>query len=811
MKKTFIQKVTIILLFSLITFSGQAQYLFQDNSSTTSNGLGPYTQNFDGLAGTKSIFTSNETLLGVYAKFTLDAYPGSEFESSFRGTGPQAKLAPDNGSEGPMVSTVDADGTPHGASWYHFGSAIGQPDAGDRALGGIAATSTLPGKGYVGIRLKNASSKVIVNLAVVYAMEQWYNSSQAQAASVTVDYQRSTTAIQSLAMPNLGSSWLPISALNVPAPSTSTAIAPRNGNAATNRRVLQTTLSNLNLAVGEEIMIRFGYFFNSSTNGNGLSVDDVVITPETNVFYSSSASSSLLNQVSSWGTNTNGTGTPPLNFTADNATYYVLGTAVDRLNAVWTVGGTNSKVVVGTEATPATLFANANDRFRGTVNVSAGSTLQIDGANNNLIIGFLHPSSTVEYINAGTVVQNVKAGSYGTLKLSGTGPKSLAGAIVVNTGFAFNTISTSTLLLNSYDLLLLKGATLTGLNGANTLFVTNGKGSLRRTVASDGVAVLFPVGATATSYTPATLSQTQAQSEDSYSVRVAPETYPNYDATGTGTGTTVAYRNIRKTWFLAEEVVGNSNITLALQWNAADAVTSFQNATAHVNHYTSGAWDKYAATIGTAAGSETGSLVATRAGITSFSPFAVSSRPDGALPVELTAFSAQRKGSDVACTWATASEKNSRDFAIERSADGREFIRIGKVNASGGNVTTTYAFTDEQPLAGLAYYRLRQMDFDGTESFSSVVKVSGVAVLAVPVVVPNPGTGRFAVVTADGQAWVGPAMVFNALGELVLRLPAADSEGADARVFDLSGQPAGLYLVQLQTLTGPRTLRLMKN
>ena len=203
--------------------------------------------------------------------------------------------------------------------------------------------------------------------------------------------------------------------------------------------------------------------------------------------------------------------------------------------------------------------------------------------------------------------------------------------------------------------------------------------------------------------------------------------------------------------------------------------------------------------------------MATRAGITSFSPFAVSSRPDGALPVELTAFSAQRKGSDVACTWATASEKNSRDFAIERSADGREFIRIGKVNASGGNVPTTYAFTDEQPLAGLAYYRLRQMDLDGTESFSLVVKVSGVAVLAVPVVVPNPGTGRFAVVTADGQAWVGPAMVFNALGELVLRLPAADSEGADARVFDLSGQPAGLYLVQLQTLTGPRTLRLMKN
>ena len=103
--------------------------------------------------------------------------------------------------------------------------------------------------------------------------------------------------------------WTAISALNAAAPSTSAAIAPRNGNAATNRRVMRTTLNGLNLRVGEEIMLRFGYAFNSASNGNGLSIDDVVITPQTNIYYSLDDDAKKLDLKSSWGTNTDGTGT----------------------------------------------------------------------------------------------------------------------------------------------------------------------------------------------------------------------------------------------------------------------------------------------------------------------------------------------------------------------------------------------------------------------------------------------------------------------------------------------------------------------
>ncbi|MBD2721957.1 T9SS type A sorting domain-containing protein [Hymenobacter armeniacus] len=808
MKQSFMQCLVGAMLISLAALPVRAQYVFKDSPDASSNGLGPYSQNFDALAGTKATFGSNTTLPGVYAKYVLDTgtFAGVELESYTR-AGTSAKLGPDDGTEGATAAgTVDADGTPHGPSWYHFGA----PGGTDRALGGIAGTTTGSGKGYVGIRLKNSSTKTIVNLEIQYAMEQWYNSSQTQAANVTVDYQRTTTTTATITSLTSGT-WLPIADLGVPAPSTSTAIAPRNGNAATNRRVKQTTLVGINLLAGQEIMVRFGYVFNSSTNGNGLSVDDIVITPQTNIFYSLPGDNKNLDSKNNWGTNVNGTGTAPTNFTADNTIYYVQGStgSADRINGTWTVSGANSKIVVGTPSSPASLYVNANDLIQGTVDVGAGSTLQINQVNNNLSLGALHPSSTVEYVNGGTTNQNVKGASYGTLKLSGTGPKLLTGNVLVNAGLAFNTTGASILSLADYNLLLLKGATLTGLNGANTFFVTNGKGSLQRTVSSDGVEVLFPVGTSATSYTPALLSQTQAQSEDTYSVRVAPEAYVRYINEVGVVGTEARDRNVKKTWFVGEEVSGNSNLTLKLQWNDVDVVTGFQNSLAHINHYLNGAWDRYTAQQGASAGTVANSSVVSRTGITSFSPFAVSSLPNGSLPVVLTAFGAQRAGTAVACTWTTATEHNSRDFTVERSRNGLTFELLGRVAAQGSSSgPRAYRFADEHPLAGLAYYRLRQTDLDGTESFSQVVAVNGSAAVGMPAVVPNPGTGRFALVDADGQPLAGPAVVINTLGAVVRRVPASQ---AGASSFDLSDQPAGLYLVQVPTAAGTYTVRVVKN
>ena len=318
---TFSLAMAALLCFGAVADS-QAQYVFADAPTTASAGLGAYRQNFDGLAGANAYFQSNSTLPGVYARYTLNVV-GGEYESYQRGWGNPARLSPNNGSEGATSqSSVENNGTAHGPAWYHFGTT----GSADRALGGIAGTATWDGQGYVGIRLKNGSTKVITNLEVEYAMEQWYNSSRTQAATVTVEYQRSTGAIASV----FDGRWTAISALNVAAPSTSAAIAPRNGNAATNRRVMRATLSGLNLRVGEEIMLRFGYAFNSASNGNGLSIDDVVITPQTNIYYSADDDSKKLDSKSSWGTNTDGTGTAPATFAAGDLVVYLNAAAPTR-------------------------------------------------------------------------------------------------------------------------------------------------------------------------------------------------------------------------------------------------------------------------------------------------------------------------------------------------------------------------------------------------------------------------------------------------------------------------------------------------
>lgn len=94
------------------------------------------------------------------------------------------------------------------------------------------------------------------------------------------------------------------------------------------------------------------------------------------------------------------------------------------------------------------------------------------------------------------------------------------------------------------------------------------------------------------------------------------------------------------------------------------------------------------------------------------------------LPVELLYFNAgAENNSKVKCTWSTASELNNEYFAIERSRDGINFEEIGKVQGAGNSSTALqYEYDDLEPCS-MAYYRLKQVDFDGAHSYSSIVPV----------------------------------------------------------------------------------------
>ncbi|MET4075498.1 reprolysin-like metallopeptidase [Hymenobacter sp. UYCo722] len=155
------------------------------------------------------------------------------------------------------------------------------------------------------------------------------------------------------------------------------------------------------------------------------------------------------------------------------------------------------------------------------------------------------------------------------------------------------------------------------------------------------------------------------------------------------------------------------------------------------------------------------------------------------LPVELAAFTAEVRGSVAHLAWTTASEKNNAGFEVEASADGRAFRRLGWVAGQGSSSAAhTYQFDDGTLTTApgpLVYYRLRQLDTDGTATFSPVRTV------AVP-------AGR----TAQLQLWPNPAHGTVSVGGL--------APGEAVQLLDLAGRV--LLSAVLPDAGGPLQLTL---
>jgi hypothetical protein len=95
------------------------------------------------------------------------------------------------------------------------------------------------------------------------------------------------------------------------------------------------------------------------------------------------------------------------------------------------------------------------------------------------------------------------------------------------------------------------------------------------------------------------------------------------------------------------------------------------------------------------------------------------------LPIELANFDATVVGDKVHVNFATATEINNDFFTLERSKDGIEFEMLGTIDGKGTSYTANqYSFVDDNPHAGVSYYRLKQTDFDGTTVTFDPVSVS---------------------------------------------------------------------------------------
>jgi len=188
-----------------------------------------------------------------------------------------------------------------------------------------------------------------------------------------------------------------------------------------------------------------------------------------------------------------------------------------------------------------------------------------------------------------------------------------------------------------------------------------------------------------------------------------------------------------------------------------------------------------------------------------------------ALPVELASFTVSVVNNGVELNWTTASETNNYGFEVQRGADEKNFQRIGFV---AGNGTTTaqhsYKFADRDLAAGTYYYRLKQIDTDGTVTFSDIVRADLATVVreyALQQNYPNPFNPTTTIAFSLKEDGLVKLRLFNMLGQQVVELVNGQLKaGPHTAILDARNLSTGtyLYILEVNGFRGQKRLQIIK-
>ncbi len=172
--------------------------------------------------------------------------------------------------------------------------------------------------------------------------------------------------------------------------------------------------------------------------------------------------------------------------------------------------------------------------------------------------------------------------------------------------------------------------------------------------------------------------------------------------------------------------------------------------------------------------------------------------PPVTLSVKLTAFTAKKANNGAELNWSTANEQNNDRFELERSADGRIFEKIGQVKGAGNSsVNLNYTFTDKDPLTGINYYRLKQVDNDGKSTYSESIpldytlnsdKYPEISIY------PNPAIDEISISLKHPVSGQLLMTVFDLAGNKITGT-LVDNE---KKISNISGLSAGMYIVEIR-------------
>ena len=182
------------------------------------------------------------------------------------------------------------------------------------------------------------------------------------------------------------------------------------------------------------------------------------------------------------------------------------------------------------------------------------------------------------------------------------------------------------------------------------------------------------------------------------------------------------------------------------------------------------------------------------------------------LPVEMGDFIATKVDNTTLLEWNTLSEINNEKFEILHSTTGSQFVKIGEVLGAGTtSEEKAYSFVDALPKAGLNYYQLRQVDFDGAETYSEVRVVEFGTITNEISISPNPFNDQLNVSVDMLDAGEVTISLVNVLGEEVLRTTMEVVEGRNSINLELSDLTAtGVYYLTIEAEGSSVTTKLIR-
>jgi Secretion system C-terminal sorting domain len=292
--------------------------------------------------------------------------------------------------------------------------------------------------------------------------------------------------------------------------------------------------------------------------------------------------------------------------------------------------------------------------------------------------------------------------------------------------------------------------------GAGSAFQMNGTGALKRTVpGTPGVRREFPVGIGG-SYNPLTISS-ESGSDEVYTVGLTnvPVVPP-------------PAKTLPRAWGIAETTPGGNIDTLWFSWTTADeGVSGFVSTDAvYVGGWNGSTWVMIPATK-SGSGTLADPYVARVVG--AFVSTAYILTNSSTTPVSLVNMRAAKQGTGIQVEFGNATELNVREYIIEKSADGRNFVTLTtllpKTNNGGLN---SYAYTDVNPYRGNNAYRIKAIEKSGNVEFSTVISLNLDRTGTNVNVYPNPVKGNSISIQLENlDKAVYTVVLYNGVGQKV--------------------------------------------